>query len=204
MNSNSFAGVRYIPGPISSTETCVAAYNAIGGNTTGGFTQQTQQTGTVRQFIGVPPDVTGGIFDGSPFKLRVVAQAIGTGAGNFTVNTYWSAGVNTDLTTLTGDILIIGSGAVAVASKPANVFMEATLQWSSALGSLTGFWNETAGQYQITSTGGVVIKSSAAQTATDPIAALQTSTSALQFFVTFTASANISSTRLIEMSLERI
>lgn len=203
-NANTFAGVYTIPGPVSATETCVAAYNAIGGNTTGGFTQQAIQTGTTRQFVGVPADVSGGIFDGRPFKMRVVAQTQSTVASNFTVNCYWSAGVNTNTTTLTGDILVIGSGAVAVASKPATVFMEATLQWDSSLQSLTGFWNGAAGQYVITSTGGVIIKSSAAETATDPIATLQASTGLLNFFVTFTNSGAVTSTKLIEFALDRI
>ena len=44
---NTFAGVYTVPGPISATATAVAAYNAIGGASSG-FTQQTVQTGTTR------------------------------------------------------------------------------------------------------------------------------------------------------------
>jgi hypothetical protein len=203
MNTNTFAGVRNYPGPTSATETAVAVINPLGGGSSG-YTQQTAQFGTTRQLVGVPPDVSGGIFDGSPFKIRYAARAIGTGAGNFTVNVYWNNGVNTDLTTFTSDVLVIGSGAIAVASKPALAFDEVTLMWDSKLQSLAGFWNETSGMHVITSTGSVVNKSSAAVTATDPLAALQTSTSALNFFITFTCSANISSTQLIEFSLERV
>ena len=42
---NTVSGYYNVPGPISTTATVVADYHAIGGNTTGGFTQQTTQTG---------------------------------------------------------------------------------------------------------------------------------------------------------------
>jgi hypothetical protein len=145
-------------------------------------------------------------FDGKPFKIRAVAQATATGASSFTVNIYWSSGKNTtDLTTLTSDVLVIGSGAQVLASKNGSVYLEAVLMWDSKSQQLAGFWNESAGFANIATTP-AVIKTSSAVTATNPITTAITSATALQFYVTFTCStaANVSQATLVEFSIEAI
>jgi hypothetical protein len=209
MNANTFVGVRGYPGPVSATETAIAVINPTGGASSG-YTQQTLQFGTTRQIVGLPADVAGGTHDGVPFKVRVVALTLSAVASNFTVNIYWNCGANTNLTTFTNDVLVIGTGALAVASKPAVVVTEAVLMWQSGLGQLVGFWNETTGIANVVTTP-VLGKASASLTATNPIGisstAGQTSlanSQGVQFFVTFTNSGAVTSTELVEFSLEGI
>lgn len=191
-NMNTVFGLYNLAGAVSATETAVSA-------TAGG---------TTRALMGLTsePTLAQGLFDGRPFKIRVVAKAIATGASNFTVNLYWNSAANTNLTTFTGDVLVIGSGAQALASKAGSVFMEATLMWDASLQALGGFWNEAAGLANIVTTP-AIIKSSAAVTATNPITATGVATqNLLQFFVTFTCStaANVTSATLVELAIDRV
>lgn len=186
-NSNTFGALYNLTGPTSATETAIAA---VAG-------------GTVRAVLGVRNDVSGGLFDGRPFKVRVVSSCVATGAGNFTVNLYWNVGTNTNLTTFTSDVLVIGSGAIAAASKPCTSFMEATVIWDSALQQLAGFWNEAAGLNNLITTPAVV-KTSAAIVANTTLASGLTNVSQIQFFVTHTCSANITSSKLVELAIDAI
>jgi hypothetical protein len=187
---NTVFGLPSLAGPVSATETAVAA---VAG-------------GTTRALFGLTSDVNGGFFDGRPFKIRVVASAVATGTSNLTVNLYWNSAANTNLTTFTGDILVIGSGAQALASKSGSIFMEATLMWDSTLQALGAFWNEAAGLANIVTTP-AIIKTSAAVTATNPVTSTGVATpNLLQFFVTMTCStaANVTSTKLVEAAIDRI
>lgn len=200
-NANTIASLTNLTGPNSATETCVQApvgyINRLGASTTGT---------PLRALLEIRPDVTGGQFDGRPFKLRVIAQSIATGTNNFTVNVYWNSNNNTNLTTLTSDVLVIGSGAIAQASKTSYSFMEATCFWDSSLQQLAAFWNETAGLNDLITTPAIV-KTTAAVTATNPLASsLANAQASLGFFVTFTCGTpgNVTSTKLIELAVDQI
>ncbi len=187
-NMNTFAQLSNLPGPISSTETCVAALNST----------------TTRAFQGIRQDVNGGLFDGRPFLVRGLAKAIGTGAGNFTFNIYWSKNqVNTDLTTLTNDVLLIGSGAIAVASKPAVAFLEAVVMWDSSLQQVMAIKQLSYNNLITTPAVPVVTP---ALSAANPLVAttVVTNVSGLSFYATITCSANITSTTLLELGLDQI
>ena len=211
MNVNSISGVRNYPGPVSATETAVASINPLGGSTTGGYTQQTLQVATnPRVLIGPSPDIAGGMFDGRPFKIRVVAQTVSSVASNFTANVYWNCGAKTNLLTFTSDVLVIGSGTQAVASVGGVIFMESSLIWDSTSKQLVGFWNEVSGVSSIPTTP-AVIKTTGAVTATSPIGISSTASQAslatgsgLQFFCTFTNSGVVASTKLLDFSIDAI
>ena len=209
MNMNTIAGQFNLPGPISATETAVASINQIGG-ASAGYTQQTTPFGTVRALVGPPPDIAGGELDGRPFKLRVGVSWVATSTSNLTVNAYWNCGTNTDLLTFTSDVLVIGSGALAVASKNGCMFMEAPLLWDSGSKQLVGFWNADPGIASLPTP--VAIKSSSALTAVNPIAISTTASQAaiatmagLQFFVTITVAtvASVTSVKVNELAIER-
>lgn len=198
-NTNTFAAFpNNLAANFSSTETAVQSPVGVMGPL-GASTSGTP----LRQLLSVPPDVSGGIYDGRPFKMRVIAQGTASGAGNFVVNTYWNKGANTNLTTFTNDVLVIGSGNAALASTTGYVFMEAVLFWDSTLQQLAAFWNETAGLADVVTTP-AIIKTTAAVTATDPVASSLTKTDSLQFFVTTSISANGTGAKLVEFSLDRI
>lgn len=186
-NMNTFAGVYNLAGPISTVETAVA----IPGST------------TVRQLLAPPQDIATGVLDGRMFRVRAVAKAVGTGAGNFTFNLYFNFGANTNLTTFTSDVLIVGNGTVAVASKTAVSTMSALLFWDSTLQQLSGVkefvWNSIVTTPTLT-------LATPAVTATQPLSAttVTTNVSGIQVFATITCSANITSTTLTELSFERI
>lgn len=179
-------------GPTSSTETAVASVTG----------------GTTRAILGLTsePLKAQGLFDGRPFKVRVVSQAVATAASNFTVNLYWNSTSNTNLTTFTNDVLIIGSGAQAAASKWATVFMEATCMWDSTSTQFIAFWNETAGAANIPTTP-AIIKSSASLIAAGSgiVSSSAVGTPNLvQFFVTHTSSGTTTSSTLLEFAIDRI
>jgi len=186
-NLNTATALYNLTGPTSSTETAIAAAGST----------------TVRAVLAPPQDLAGGFFDGHPFKVRVVSQAVVTGAANFTVNVYANLGGNTNLTTFTNDVLIIGSGSQAAASKWATVFMEAIVMWDSVSQQLAAFWNAAAGAANIPTTP-AVIKTSAAVTATNPVGTALSNISSVQFFVTHTLSANPTSSKLVELAIDRI
>jgi len=198
-NANTFAALYNLPANSTATET--AAQSAVG---VFGVLGASTAAAPLRAILAPRSDVSGGLLDGHPFKLRVVAQGVASGAGNFTVNVYLNAGGNTNLTTFTNDVLVIGSGAQALASKSGVVLMEAILMWDSTLQQLAGFWNEAAGVSNIPTTP-AIIKTSAAVTATDPIASTGVATvDKLQFFVTSSISANGSSAKILEFALDQI
>ena len=189
-NTNTMAAVYNLTGPTSSTETCIAA--------SGSSTQ--------RALVNIRADVlaAGGLFDGHPFKVRAVSKYVASGAGNFTQNIYLNLANNTGLTTLTSDILLIGSGAHAMASKSGVVWIEAFCLWDSVEGRLAARWDDGAGLANIETTP-AVIKSAAAVTATNPMSATGvTATSGLSFYVTHTLSANATSSTLVELAIDQI
>jgi|SRR6185369_3193162 len=194
-NMNTVAGLYNLAGPTSTTETAFASINAIGGISSG--------SSTTRALVGVRQDAAGGNFDGHVFKIRGVAKAIGTGAGNFTFNIYWNVGTNTNLTTFTSDVLVIGSGAIAVASKPAVALLEAEILWDSSLQQVMGI--KQASYNNLVTTPAVPVVTPAL-TAANPLvaAATVTNVSQLNFFATATCSANISSTTLLELCIEQV
>lgn len=195
-NQNTFAGLYNLAGPIATAETAVASINAIGGTTTPGAS-------TTRALVGVRQDVAGGLFDGHIFKIRGLAKAIGTGAGNFTFNIYWNVGTNSNLTTFTSDVLVIGSGAIAVASKPAVALLEAEVIWDSSLQQVMAIKQSSYNNLVTTPAVPVVTP---ALSAANPLVAAGTVTnvSQLNFFATMISSANISATTLIELCLEQV
>lgn len=194
-NANTVAFIQNLTGPTSATETAVAAQSPLGGFTT--------TPTSVRAFIAPPQDVALGFFDGRPFFVRGLAKAIGTGAGNFTFNIYWNSGGNTNLTTFTNDVLLIGSGAIAVASKPAVAFLEAFVMWDSSLQQVMAV--KTRSYNNLTATPAVPVVTPALSAANPLVAAgTVTNVSGLQFFATITCSANISATTLTELAIERI
>lgn len=193
-NINTFAQIQDLPGPISTVETAVASINAIGGTTTPGAS-------TVRALVACPSDINGGFLDGHPFKIRGIAKAIGTGVGNFTFNVYFNIGTNTNLTTFTNDVLLVGSGAVAVASKPAVAVVEGLVMWDSSLQQVMCLKVETFNNIITTPTIPVATPVVGTNLAATTVV---TNPSQLAFFATFTSSANISATTLIELALEQI
>lgn len=188
-NMNTFAQVQDLPGPIATAETAVASL----------------ATSTVRATVGIPQDVAGGLFDGHPILVRGLAKAIGTGAGNFTFNIYWNSGGNTNLTTFTNDVLLIGNGTVAVGSKPTVSFLEGLVMWDSSTNQLMGVKTRSYNNI-VGSAAPTVPVVTPALTATSPLVAAGTilNVSQIQFFATFTSSANISSTTLLELALEEL
>jgi hypothetical protein len=193
-NMNTFAQVQNLPGPISTVETAVAAINQIGG-ISGVVTP-------IRALVGVRQDIAGGFFDGRPFKIRGVAKAIGTGVGNFTFNIYFNFGTNTNLLTFTNDVLVIGSGAVAVASKPAVAVLEALVMWDSSTNQVMGLKLDSFNNIVPTAT--IPVATPVVTASTLSTAGVTTNVSALQFFATFTSSAGITATTLTELALEQV
>lgn len=194
-NINTFAQIQDLAGPIAAAETAVAAVNAIGG--------VTPTTAATRALVSCSNDVAGGFLDGHPFWVKGIAKAIGTGAGNFTFNIYWNVGANTNLTTFTNDVLLIGSGAIAVASKPAVAFLEAMVMWDSSLQQVMAI--KTRSYNNLVATPAVPVVTPALSAANPLVAAgTVTNPSQLSFFATITCSANISSTTLLELALEQI
>lgn len=199
MNCNTFAAFpQNMSANFTSVETAVQSpvgvLGPLGASTSGT---------PLRQLLSVPPDITGSIFDGRPFKMRIVAKGKASGAGNFAVNTYWNSGSNTNLTTFTSDVLVIDSGNQALASKAGYVFMEAVLMWDSDLKNLTGFWYESAGVADIVTTP-AIIKTTSAVTGTSPVTTAATSIGGLEFFVTTSISANGTAASILDFSLDRI
>lgn len=189
-NVNTFAGVYNLTGPTSVTETCVAASGST----------------TQRALVGIRADLlsANGLFDGHPFKVRAVSRATASGACNFTLNIYLNLANNTGLTTLTSDILLIGTNTQALASVSGVLWTEAYCLWDSVSGRLAARWDDGAGLANIVTTP-AVIKSSAAVTATNPMSASGiTTTDLLSFYVTHTMSANATSSSLIELAIDQM
>ena len=200
---NTFAGVYTVPGPISATATAVAAYNAIGGASSG-FTQQTVQTGTTRQLIGLPAN---GQNAGTPFLLRAIGKTVSAVASNFTMAIYWNSGSNTNLTTFTNDVSIVTSSTQAVASVGGYIVLNARLMWDDVNKQLMGVGD--LGMASIPTTP-VALNGPGVGTinATNPLAVSSTAAQAAianqsgcSFFVVFTNSGAVTSTQLVEFSI---
>lgn len=190
-NMNTVFAVYNVAGPVSATETAVAS-------TPGG---------TSRLLLGLTNDVAGGFFDGKPFKVRAVVSGLATGASNLTVNLYWNSANNTNLTTFTSDILVQGSGAQALASKNGTVFVESILVWDSVLAQLSGYNAAPGGFAALVTTPGLINSSATKANTSGVVASSGVATSNLvQFFVTVTCStaANVTSTTLKELAIDRI
>lgn len=188
-NMNTFAQIVNLTANSTATETAVAA---VAG-------------GTTRAIVGLENDVAGGLFDGQPFKLRVVCQGIASGAGNFAVNVYWNSGGNTNLTTFTNDILVQGSGNQALASKSGIVYMEEILMWDATLQQLSGIVVPLGFSSLVTTPNLLPSGAAPAKINTSGVVATaQTNASAIQFFVTTSISANGTSAKLLELALDQI
>lgn len=190
-NMNTCFALYNLAGPVSATETAVA----IPGST------------TTRQLLGLTNDVNGGLFDGKPFKVRVVAQGVATGASNFTVNLYWNSAANTNLTTFTSDILVQGSGAQALASKTGTVFVESVCVWDSGLAQLSSYNAAPGGFSSLVTTPNLIGATAAKANTSGVIASSGVATPNLvQFFVTLTCStaANVTSTKILEFAIDHI
>jgi hypothetical protein len=195
-NQNTFFQLSNLPGVVSATETAVATINGIGG--------VTSTPSSIRALAGVRQDASGGFFDGHPFLVKGIAKAVATGTSNFTFNIYWNVGTNTNLTTFTNDVLLIGSGAIAVASKPAVAVLEAMVIWDSSLQQVMAI--KTRSYNNLVTTPAVPVVTPALSAANPLVAASTvTNVSQLAFFATLTCStaANVTSATLLELSLEQ-
>ena len=205
---STFGGYYNVPGPVSATATAVADYHAIGGNTTGGFTQQTVQTGTTRLILGVPAGSA--MFAGGPFLLRAIGKTVSAVASNFTMAIYWNCGANTNLTTFTNDVSIVTSSTQAVASVGGYIALNARLMWDDVNKQLMGVGD--LGMASIPTTP-VALNGPGVGTinATNPIAVSSTAAQAAiandygcQFFVVMTNSGAVTSTKLVEFSINEL
>lgn len=159
---------------------------------------------TTRLLLSLPNDVTGGLFDGQPFKVRTVAQGVASGAGNFVVNLYWNVGTNTNLTTFTNDILVLGSGSQALASKSGIVMLEAICVWDSTLQQLSAYNNAAGGFASLVTTPNLIGSTAAKSNTSGVIGTALTAQTSVSFFVTTSISANGTSAKLLELAFDQI
>lgn len=186
-NMNTFAQVQNLTANATATETAVAA---VAG-------------GTTRQILGLTNDVVGSLFDGQPFKIRVVTQGVASGAGNLVTKLYWNSAANTNLTTFTSDVAIF-TATDALSSKSGVSFFEVICLWDSTLQQLSAMNNAAAGFSGATvptvnGSTAVLLGTSGVVTTTG--VGVQ---SLLQFFVTTSISANGTSAKLLELSFDQI
>lgn len=202
---NTFQAFYGVPGPISTTATAFGDYHAIGGSTSAGFTQQAVQVATTRLVLGgynVPAGV--------PFELRGIATTVSAVASNMTLALYWNCGANTNLTTFTNDVSICTSSTQAVASVGGYIALNARLMWDDVNKQLMGVGDmglisipttpvasNGPGVGTINATNPIAVSSTAAQ------AAIATS-AGLQFFAVITNSGAVTSTKLVEFSLNAL
>ena len=85
-SASTFAAVYNVPGPNTAAAVAVAAYNPIGGSTSG-YVQQTVQTGTTRQLLTVPANSA--YMTGTPFEVRAIVKGATAAADNMTVAIWW-------------------------------------------------------------------------------------------------------------------
>ena len=191
---------------MANCNTFSAVYNKSLGNVTSISAFPTVAGGSVRQLVGVPADVAGGIYDGLPFRVRAVWKAVPGTSGNFTASVYWDSAANTDLTTLTGDKIFLTSGAVALGTQGASTFvLSATLVWDSTADRLAGV-NDPQSFHTI-ATPAVLFSGASAVTATNnPVATSVTDVGNLKFFATglFGTGNASNAVTLVELALERI
>lgn len=79
------------------------------------------------------------IEDGKVFIVRCCIRIKGNTTTNFTPSLYFWNGVNTDLTTATGDIALLTTSAYAVNSTTQYWNVEAHIVWNAALGQFGGW-----------------------------------------------------------------
>jgi hypothetical protein len=175
------------------------------GNVTTASAFPTVAGGAVRATVGIPADISGGIFDGVPFRVRAIFKAVPGTSGNGTFAVYWNKGDQTDLTTFTNDKVFLTSGAVALGTQAASTFvLSAMLIWDSAAQRLAGV-NETS--FHTIATPAALFSGAFAVTATNnPVATSVASVAAIQFFATAlfgTGNASNAAT-LTELSIEQV
>lgn len=77
--------------------------------------------------------------DGKVFVVKCCIKIKGNITTNFTPSLYFWNGVNTDLTTATGDIVLLTTSAYAVNSTTQYWNVEAHMVWNGALGQFGGW-----------------------------------------------------------------
>jgi len=208
---NTVSAYYGVPGPISTTATVVADYHACGGATSG-FTQQTTQTGTTRLFLSAA-----GVPVGTPFELRAIGKTVSAVASNFTMAIYLACGTATgsitntsDLTTLTNDVSIVTSSTQAMASKGGYIALNARLMYDDINKQLMGVGDlgmasipttpvalNGPGVGTINATNPIAVSSTAAQASLATVAGCV-------FYVVFTNSGAVTSTTLVEFSVNAL
>lgn len=176
------------------------------GNVTSTSAFPTVSGGSVRQLVGIPADVSGGIHDGLPFRVRAVFKAVPGTSGNFTGSVYWDSDANTDLTTLTGDKIFLTSGTIALGTQAASTLvLSAVLVWDSTALRLAGV-NDPQSFHTI-ATPAVLFSGASAVTATNnPVSASVASVDKLKFFATglFGSTHADNAVTLVELAIEQI
>lgn len=192
MNCNTFASiVNKVQGNVLSN---ASAFPTVAG-------------GSTRAVVGVRSDISGGLFDGVPFRVRGVWKAVPGTSGNYTASIYWNKGDNTDLTTFTNDKIFLTSGAIALGTQAASTFvLSAVLVWDSSAQRLAGV-NDPQSFHTI-ATPAVLFSGASAVTATNSpvVSSGLTAVSQLQFFASglFGTSNAANAATLVELSLEQI
>lgn len=190
---------------MSSVNTFAAARGYVVGNVTS-ETVFAPSGATVRSPLAVRSDISGGILDGMPFRLRAVVKAVPGTSGNFTAAVRFNSGANTNLTTFTSDNVFLTSGAVALGTQAASVFaLSAVLVWDSAAQRIAGV-NESVCFHTI-ATPAVLFSGASAVTATNnPVATSVTTVAGLSFIVTglFGTGNAANAATLLELGLDQI
>lgn len=206
---NTFQAYYSVPGPISATATAVADYHAVGGSSSAGFTQQAVQFGTTRLILAGP-----NVQPGAPFEIRAIGKTVSAVASNFTMAIYLSAPsaevTTTPLTTFTNDVSICTSSTQAVASVGGYIALNARLMYDDVNKQLMGVGD--IGMVSIPTTpvasngpgvGTINATNPIGVSTTSALAGLAT-TAGLRFFVVFTNSGAVTSTSLVEFSLNAL
>lgn len=162
--------------------------------------------GTTRAVLSLPQDISGGIYDGQPFRIRAVVNAVPGTSGNYTFSVYWNKGDNTDLTTFTNDKIFLTSGATALGTQANSTFvLSAILVWDSVAQRLAGV-NETS--FNTIATPAAFFSGAFAVTATNNpvVASGLTNVSQLSFFAAglFGTSNAANAATLKELSIEQV
>jgi hypothetical protein len=163
--------------------------------------------GTTRASVGLNADIAGGIFDGNPFQVRAVFQAIPGTSGNVTASVYWYGDATvTDTTTLTSDKVFITSGAVALGTQAAStIILSATLVWDAKAKRIAGV-NDPQSFHTI-ATPAVLFSGASAVTATNsPVATSVSTVDGCKFFATglFGTSNAGNSIKLVELAINQL
>ncbi len=163
--------------------------------------------GLVRATVGIPADVSTGINDGLPFRVRGVWKVVPGTSGNYTASIYWNRGDQTDLTTFTNDKIFLTSGAIALGTQASSTFvLSATLVWSSTELRLSGVNDPQC--FHTIATPAVLFSGASAVTATNsPVAAANVATvDKIQFFASglFGTTHASNAATLLELAIEHL